>query len=215
MRYTSDDASVDSSVSMRSMRSVSSSMSTRTPTRKLRVHSNTPTKLQSPTPTKSSLLRMAVHSPGGSPMSVTPNSLPWDEKEVVRNLRRQLSPTGSVSSASTTWSSTEHIKESRKAAHKRVVAARSGGEKKSCDRKWDPTLFKKKRGCVRCLALASKKERQQYFNTGRHSRIAMTGGGCHRGCNRSKEFNLANPDVRNDNEEGTRLCRICFNAVHR
>lgn len=214
-RHVSDDASVESSVSLRSMRSNASTLSNRTPNRKFRVYGNTPTKLLSPTPTKSSLLRMANHNSmknddssvfsNRSPMSVTPNSLPWDEKE--RKLRSQQSPSGSI--ISTTSES------GRKAAHRRVVAVRSSAGKKACKRNWNPTAFPKRRGCVRCLGLASTKERKQYYKEGRHPRIAMTRGGCYKGCDVSNAFLLANPDVKHDDEEFARLCRICFNALHR
>ena len=138
-------------------------------------------------------------------MSVTPNSLPWDEKE--RKLRRHQSPGGSV--ASTTSSS------GRKAAHQRVIAVRQSAAKKACKRNWDSNFFPKRRGCVRCLALASKKEREQYYREGRHPRIAMTRGGCHKECDVSREFLLANPDVKYPDEEVARLCRICYNAIQR
>ena len=203
----SDDASVGSVGSMRSTRSMTSTRS-RTPTRRLNG--------RSPTPTKSSLLRFAANH-STTPLSITPNSLPWDEKELRRE--RKTSPTGSISSANSNWSNADHkeesMKKSRRVAHNRAAAVRSC-EKKTCSRKWNPTLFQKKKGCIRCIVLSSKKERQQYLKEGRHARIPATRGGCHFSCDRSKQLLLDHPDVQHMMEEDCpRLCRICFNALHR
>mmetsp|Transcript_10177 Transcript_10177/g.12848 ORF Transcript_10177/g.12848 Transcript_10177/m.12848 type:complete len:130 (+) Transcript_10177:1259-1648(+) len=129
-----------------------------------------------------------------------------------------MSPAGSVCSFSSNLSDPEFIRESRKVAHQRVVAVRSADKDKKnakCNRKWDTTLFEKKKGCIRCLALASKKERCQYLMKGRHVSIAITSGGCTNSCFPTKEFLRGYPELELDDDEDVPLCRICFNAIHR
>ncbi len=201
-----DDASVGSTNSMRS--NMSGRSFNQTPQRTRRNSSNWKN-----TPDDASV---QSHRSIRTPLTITPNSLPWDEKDLRR---RAMSPAGSVSSTNSHLSDPELIKESHKTAHKRVVAVRTAEKKKKstvCNRKWDTTLFEKKKGCIRCLVLASKKERNQYFSEGRHPRIAMTTGGCVKCCLPSSEFLRAHPELElEDEDEDIRLCRICFNAVHR
>ena len=136
-------------------------------------------------------------------MSLTPTSLPFDEAP--------NSPGGSVISNRSHLSDPEMIYEARKTAQGRAVEFITERnrlpEKQACSNKrWNPNLFKKKRACDRCLFLASDKERRLFAKNGRHPVITMTTGGCTTSC---QEFRALRQF-----EDGSRLCRICFNATH-
>ena len=77
-----------------------------------------------------------------------------------------------------------------------------------CSEKWDPYLHANKRGCERCLTLCSRPEAEDFFKFGRHTRVSRTGGGCTKNCNKYAGERFYGC-------ESVRLCRICFNAVHR
>jgi len=217
--------------------SLTPSTGTRTPEK--RVGYTPPKKMHtSPAPTRASILRIATTNSKNTPengglnsvrsltsVKSTPNSLPWDEKDRTPLRSRSGSfdvdsPTGgaSVCSANSFRSNPDYIHQGRRAAHERVKAVRSSeksDKKKSCaNSKWNPTCFGRKSGCVRCISLASKRERHQYVENGRHQRITMTSGGCRESCSHNSEL-LRNLSTLGIDEESARLCRICFNAVHR
>lgn len=77
-----------------------------------------------------------------------------------------------------------------------------------CTENWDPYVYATKLGCERCLSIASERERELYFQNGRHQRISRTSGGCTRACERYKGLRFYGEDV------PPVLCRICFNATH-
>lgn len=243
----SDNASIDSVASKKSVQTATSTYSMSIPPRLMN--------RRAPTPTKSSLLRQAVNNPNidttevlnmystrsaVTPLSISPKSLPWDEcgsdcsstsnwsnpefiKEgrkaahtrikAYRSSEKQKEGASSESTFSSKFSSPELIKESRKSAKARIKVFKSNEKPKECISKWNPSIFQNKDGCIRCLALASKREIQQYLTQGRHSRIVMTSGGCCKDCNRTKKFMLNHPELQM--EEEFHLCRLCFNALHR
>jgi hypothetical protein len=140
-------------------------------------------------------------------ISVTPSSLPFDEKP--------MSPCGSVGSQrsyGSYLSDPEMIYEARKTAQGRAVdfiieENKQPGMQACKNRRWNPNLFKKKRACDRCLFLASDKEKRLFAKNGRHPVITMTTGGCTKRCQEFRGFRQF--------EDGSSLCRICFNATHR
>lgn len=123
-------------------------------------------------------------------LSMTPQSLPWDEKEGSRNIRSQRNcfPGSATSSVSTP-------KSSRKLAS-------------LCASKWDPYVHVEKKGCERCLTLCSSEEREKFFEFGRHQRVTKTSGGCTKDCSLYAGERFYDSDA-------IVLCRICFHAVHR
>lgn len=182
------------------------------------------TSIQTASSSKSNLESNA----GDTVFSITPTSLPWDEKDIssmTKTKNRDLSPASSVQSMQSnrstfssrsncsTFSSPDFV-EGRRAALQRISKYKSEEKKnwsaarkcKECG-KWEPNLYPSKKGCDRCYYLASEKEKEVYVREGSHHCIALTSGGCpSRKC---QHFNLTiHPD-------GVRLCRICFNAVHR
>jgi hypothetical protein len=143
---------------------------------------------------QSTKLTEAMLSSGSSSsrgdLSVTPQSLPWDEKEGSRNIRSQRNsfPGSATSSVSTP-------KSSRKSAS-------------LCASKWDPYVHAEKKGCERCLTLCSSEEREKFLEFGRHQRVTKTSGGCTKDCSLYAGERFYDSDA-------IVLCRICFHAVHR
>lgn len=122
--------------------------------------------------------------------SVTPQSLPWDEKEgskYTRSQKKKVLP-GSATSVGTPKSSTKRSN--------------------YCSSQWDPYLHMEKNGCERCLTLCSDVERDMFFEFGRHQRVTRTSGGCTKNCTRYAGERFYDCDA-------VVLCRICFHAVHR
>mmetsp|Transcript_8220 Transcript_8220/g.15477 ORF Transcript_8220/g.15477 Transcript_8220/m.15477 type:complete len:1017 (+) Transcript_8220:83-3133(+) len=123
-------------------------------------------------------------------LSVTPQSLPWDEIEGSRCvLSQQKSLPRSIKSSVGTPKS-------------------SSKSRNNCASKWDPYLHMEKKGCERCLTLCSGEERDDFFEFGRHQRVTKTCGGCTKNCS------LYGGERFHDSEAVV-LCRICFHAVHR
>jgi hypothetical protein len=122
--------------------------------------------------------------------SVTPQSLPWDEKEGMRYAPSQQNnfPGSAASSVGTPKSSSKL--------------------KSHCASKWDPYLHMEKKGCERCLTLCSSEERDKFFELGRHQRVTKTSGGCTKNCSLYGGEKFYDSDA-------VVLCRICFHAVHR
>ena len=76
-----------------------------------------------------------------------------------------------------------------------------------CSGNWEPYLFLEKRGCERCLSLATAVERDAFFQKGKHACVTSTCGGCHRLCNK-----YSGPRFYDD--DAVHLCRLCFHATH-
>lgn len=76
-----------------------------------------------------------------------------------------------------------------------------------CSGNWEPYLFLDKRGCERCLSLATEAERDAFFQKGKHACVTSTCGGCHRLCNK-----YSGPRFYDD--DAVHLCRLCFHATH-
>jgi len=89
--------------------------------------------------------------------------------------------------------------ESNLREHKRKIAA-------SCDKKWDPSVHRRKRGCERCILFSSERDIQKFNKQGHSPSIMLTRGGCHRECVYFK---------RKKTEVCVRLCQKCFHDTHR
>ena len=83
--------------------------------------------------------------------------------------------------------------------HKRKIAV-------SCDKKWDPNMHRRRRGCERCILFSSERDIQKFNKLGHSPSIMLTRGGCHRECVYFK---------RKKTEVCVRLCQKCFHDTHR
>ena len=77
--------------------------------------------------------------------------------------------------------------------------------KERCSQLWDPHLHATRKGCERCLHIASANEVREFERKGHHLRINLVRGGCHRGCSYFQ---------RKEDEHPARLCHKCFYDTH-
>ena len=118
--------------------------------------------------------------------SITPKSLPWDEKGSRKSEKKDFQRL------------LKTAKRPKRSPAKGVV----------CANKWEPYSHAVKGGCERCLTLCCRTEVEDFFKFGRHQRVTRTSGGCTNHCARYA-------GERFYDSERVRLCRICYHAVHR
>lgn len=129
-----------------------------------------------------------------SDQTVTPKSVPWDEREKASSTIKERSriPPSIESKRETVQKSSETPKK----------------KKTKCVTKWDPYVHVDKAGCERCLSLCTRAQVEDFFKFGRHQSVTKTSGGCCKTCTRYDGERFYERDC-------VILCRICFNAVHR
>lgn len=129
-----------------------------------------------------------------SDQTVTPKSVPWDEREKASSTikeRSRIPPS---------------IESKREAVQKCSETPKK--KKTKCVTKWDPYVHIDKAGCERCLSLCTRAQVEDFFKFGRHQSVTKTSGGCCKTCTRYDGERFYERDC-------VILCRICFNAVHR
>mmetsp|Transcript_3687 Transcript_3687/g.5616 ORF Transcript_3687/g.5616 Transcript_3687/m.5616 type:complete len:1278 (+) Transcript_3687:54-3887(+) len=127
------------------------------------------------------------------------------------NTSSQFSASSTVSSSDQTITPLPWDEQAGKKTYRKLLKTPKGSKSTSevcCAEKWDPYLHADKGGCERCLTLCSRTEAEDFFKFGRHTRVSRTGGGCTKNCSKYAGERYYDCD-------SIRLCRICFNAVHR
>ncbi|CAB9525778.1 expressed unknown protein [Seminavis robusta] len=133
-----------------------------------------------------------------------------EQTTVPRGAATTLSRASSASSLSSFWHLDDPPEDTKSTATGDTNSHKKKKDKYSqliCNsEQYLPNLHSTKGACERCFAMASTAEKAKFRKNGRHVRIMVIRGGCHRDC-------TAYP--RTADEPPVRLCRKCYFDCHR